>query len=76
LEEMEMVRKKEKDEADKKENEPYFKTFFKTFKFLYRIKNLDEEEEDTDENYNVSVYQILPYPPNTKDVKDSFIQRT
>jgi hypothetical protein len=73
---MEMVRKKEKDEADKTENEPYFKMFFKTYKFLYRIKNLDEEEEDTDENYNVCVYQILPYPPNTKDVKDSFIQRT
>jgi hypothetical protein len=73
---MEMVRKKEKDEADKTENEPYFKTLFKTLQFLYGQKNLAEEEEDTDENYNVCVYQILPYPPNTKDVKDSFIQRT
>ena len=73
---MEMVRKKEKDEADKTENEPYFKTLFKTLQFLSGQKNLDEEEEDTDENYNVCVYQILPYPPNTKDIKDSFIQRT
>ncbi|MCX6671630.1 MAG: hypothetical protein NTX92_06900 [Euryarchaeota archaeon] len=41
---------------------------------------LEEEEEDTEEyseeDYNICVYQMLPYPPHTKDVKDSFIQRT
>lgn len=33
-------------------------------------------EDELESLYNVAVYQVLPYPPNTKDVKDSFVQRT
>jgi hypothetical protein len=47
---------------------------------LFTPKSLLDEEEDTEEyseqDYNVCVYQILPYPPNTKEPKDFFIQRT
>ncbi len=48
--------------------------------FTSNVLMQKEEEEDTEEyseeDYNVCVYQILPYPPNTKDHKEFFIQRT
>jgi len=71
-----MVCKKEKDEADKTECYPHLERMFKMMQFLSRTNLIDEDEEYTEEDYNVSVYQVLPYPPNTKDVKDFFIQRT
>ncbi len=40
------------------------------------IIKIVEEEEEEQACYNVAVYTILPYPPNTKDPKDFFIQRT
>jgi hypothetical protein len=65
--------------VDEKEAEAFFKRLSKTMK-LFTPKFLLGEEEDaeeySEEDYNVGLYQILPYPPNTKDVKDSFIQRT
>jgi hypothetical protein len=47
--------------------------------FLKRLKGKkseEEEEEQLEEYYNVCVYRMLPYPPNTKEVKDFFVQRT
>lgn len=41
---------------------------------LWKKKKMDEDEIES--YYNVSVYRVLPYPPNTKDVKDFFAQRT
>ena len=38
-------------------------------------KKSKEEEEEIQEYYNVSVYRVLPYPLNTKDEKDFFIQK-
>ncbi len=66
----------EKDGVGKTENEPFYKSLFKTMKLLYGKSLFDEDEEEEEEDYNVSVYQVLPYPPNTKDPKDFFIQRT
>ncbi len=40
------------------------------------ITKIIEKEEEEEACYNVAVYAILPYPPNTKDPKDFFIQRT
>jgi hypothetical protein len=63
-----------------KEGKEYFMIFkmmehnVNLLKLMKRIKITDQEEE-VEEYYNVSVYQMLPYPPNTKDVKDFFVQR-
>jgi hypothetical protein len=67
------------DEEDEKEEKRYFR-IFKTMEHCgdairLRKKKMKDEEEDIEEQYNVSVYQVLPYPPNTKDVKDFFVQR-
>jgi len=67
------------EKADEKEVEAFLKRLSKTMKLLTPKLLLGDEEdaeEYSEEDYNVCVYQILPYPPNTKDVKDSFIQRT
>jgi hypothetical protein len=32
-------------------------------------------EKQSQQDYNVAVYRILPYPPFTKDMKDFFIQK-
>jgi hypothetical protein len=65
--------------ADEREVEAFFNRLKKMMK-SFTPKLLFEESEDTEEysqeDYNVCVYQILPYPPNTKDPKDSFIQKT
>jgi hypothetical protein len=63
----------------KTEDKPFWTTLLHApllclSKSIFDIFN--ESEEDAAEDYNVSVYKILPYPPNTKNVKDSFIQRT
>jgi hypothetical protein len=67
------------EKVDERETEEFFKRLSKTMK-LFRPKLFLDEEEDTEEyseeNYNICVYQILPYPPNTKDPKDFFIQKT
>jgi hypothetical protein len=47
-----------------------------SLKLLKRKKSKEEEEEQLEEYYNVCVYRILPYPPNTKQTKDFFVQRT
>jgi len=56
----------------------FLKQLQKTMKLLRPTLLLEEEEDEeySEEDYNICVYQILPYPPNTKDPKDSFIQRT
>jgi hypothetical protein len=41
-----------------------------------RKKKKRSDEEDIGSYYNVGVYRVLPYPPNTKDAKDFFVQRT
>ena len=70
---------KEKEETDKTEDKLFWTNLFhlpilRFSKSIFDIFN--DSEEDTTEDYNVAVYKILPYPPNTKDVTDSFIQRT
>jgi len=42
---------------------------------LVKRKKRKDQEEEIQEYYNVSVYRVLPYPPNTKDEKDFFVQR-
>ena len=58
--------------------------YFMIFKAMERLDDLftramrkkkKDQEEEIQEYYNVSVYRMLPYPPNTKDVKDFFVQR-
>jgi hypothetical protein len=68
------------EKADEREVEAFYKRLMKMMKSFTPKLFLEEEEEDTEEyseeDYNICVYQVLPYPPNTKDVRDSFIQRT
>ncbi len=76
---MGIVVNKEKKEEDKTENKPFWTTLFDTPRLRLRksiFDFLNESEEDTAESYNVAVYKVLPYPPNTKHVKDFFIERT
>jgi len=44
------------------------------YRWKKKKKKIDEEELEA--YYNVAVYQVLPYPPKTKDVNDSYVQRT
>ncbi len=68
----------EKLKRDEKEVKDFLNRLQSTMKLLYPRMLLDDDEdkEYNEEDYNVSIYQILPYPPNTKDPRDSFIQRT
>lgn len=54
--------------------------FFKKMRRKRTLSSLfglfEDVEEEDEESYNVSVYKVLPYPPNTKDVNESFVQRT
>jgi|GEM_PF-4822241 len=54
--------------------------FFKKMRRKLTLSSLfgpvEDVEEEDEESYNVSVYKVLPYPPNTKDVNESFVQRT
>lgn len=50
------------------------KLFSKLIKYGKKKKRAEEEELAS--VYNVSVYRVLPYPPGTKDVKDSYVQRS
>lgn len=65
---------------EKKECKDYF-MIFKIMEHhadliqLMKRKKIIDQEEEMEEYYNVSVYRVLPYPPNTKDVKDFFVQR-
>ena len=65
---------------EEKEGREYFMIFKAMERFddllswVMRKKRKDQEEE-IQEYYKVSVYRMLPYPPNTKDVKDFFVQR-
>jgi len=65
---------------EEKEGREYFMIFKAMERFddqlswVMRKKRKDQEEE-IQEYYNVSVYRVLPYPPNTKDVKDFFVQK-
>ncbi len=65
---------------EEKGREDYFRIFkimehYKDLFGLIKRKKSKEEEEEIQEYYNVSVYRVLPYPPNTKDEKDFFIQK-
>jgi hypothetical protein len=53
----------------------FLKLFGKQITWRRKKKSIDEEEE-IGSYYNVCVYRVLPYPPNTKDTKDFFVQRT
>ncbi|PNX48787.1 MAG: hypothetical protein BV459_01580 [Thermoplasmata archaeon M11B2D] len=54
--------------------------FFKKMRRKRTLSSLfglfEDVEDEDEESYNVSVYKVLPYPPNTKDVNESFVQRT
>jgi hypothetical protein len=52
----------------------FMKLFCKEIKWRKKKKSIDQEEE-MGYYYNVSVYRVLPYPPNSKDVQDFFVQR-
>ncbi len=71
---MEMVRIKEKDEMDKQARERLENGTLKSLRSWYKI--LIEELEQIEEYYNITIYQVHSYPPNTKEAKDFFIQRT
>jgi hypothetical protein len=63
-----------------KKGEEYFRVFkmMEHFDGLIKImmrKKITDEEEEIEEQYNVGVYRELPYPPNTKDKKDFFVQK-
>lgn len=68
LEEMDSWFVRERREAGKK----WLREMFGN---ILDINTYGNEDDETEENYNVSVHRMLPYPPNTKDVKDFFIQR-
>ncbi|MBN1860005.1 MAG: hypothetical protein JW840_00935 [Candidatus Thermoplasmatota archaeon] len=54
---------------------PYFvRLFSEESKWRKKKKKSDADVEES--YYNISVYKILPYPPNTKDPKEFFIQKT
>jgi len=66
---------------EEREQNGYFRIFqlmeqFDAILKLLKGKKSEEEEEELVEYYNVGVYRILPYPPNTKETKDFFIQKT
>ena len=42
----------------------------------YKKKKRIEDEEEIGSYYNVCIYRVMPYPPGTKDVNDSYVQRT
>ncbi len=70
--------KKKKDEEKKTDASlDKLRLLMKLFTSNVLMQKDDEEtEEYSEEDYNVCVYQILPYPPHTKDHKEFFIQRT
>jgi len=35
------------------------------------VKRIRDREEQIKQHYNVYVYRVMPYPPNTKDKKDT-----
>jgi hypothetical protein len=41
----------------------------------YYKKLIEDLETEEQENYNICLYQIAPYPPNTKELKDFYLQR-
>jgi hypothetical protein len=54
-------------------DENAFPQLWERLKLRRRKKKKAENEEEVAEQYNVSVYQVLPYPPHTRNVKDFFI---
>jgi hypothetical protein len=67
--------------SDEEKEWKYFSSILKIMELfddetgLLKRKKKKDQEEEIQEYYNVTVYRILPYPPNTKDVKDFFVQR-
>jgi hypothetical protein len=70
--------------SENSDQEKEEKEYFRIFKAMERLgdplnfwkrKKSKDQEEEIQEYYNVSVYRILPYPPNTKDEKDFFVQK-
>jgi hypothetical protein len=72
--------KKNKKKAEEKRIEAALDKLHLMLKLFTSNVLMENDQEDTEEysetDYNVCVYQILPYPPNTKDPKEFFIQRT
>ena len=50
--------------------------FIEMFIKKRKKKKKGENDEEIGYYYNVGIYQILPYPPGTKDVRSSFVHRT
>ncbi len=65
----------EKKELEKQAAERLNKGTLLFLRSTYK-KIIDDLEAEEKEQYNVCMYQVRPYPPNTKDPKDFFIQRT
>jgi hypothetical protein len=74
LEERDDMNKKEEERGDTAEPKKQHPTGY--WKTLLSLAWLEEEEEEMKQYYNVAVYKVLPYPPQTKDVKDFFMQKT
>lgn len=72
---MGIAEKKEKKELDKQAAERLNNGTLFYLRSVYK-KILEDLEGEEKENYNVGMYQVGPYPPNTKNLKDFFIQRT
>lgn len=77
---MEKETKKNKKKAEEKRIETTLDKLHLMMKLYTSNVLMENDQEDTEGysevDYNVCVYHILPYPPNTKDPKDFFIQRT
>lgn len=66
-----------KRKGEQENHEEFCKKVQRTLQMISgMITKIIEEEEEEEACYNIGVYTILPYPPNTKDPKDFFIQRT
>jgi len=72
------------EQSENSDEEKEGKEYFLIFKAMERLDDLlsrmmkkkrNDQEEEIQEYYNVSVYRVLPYPPNTKDEKDFFVQK-
>lgn len=79
---MGLVREKEGKEVEEiktietEEIGDFFKKMKRKLNLSSFINPFEEEEDELGEAYNVYVYKVLPYPPNTKEVNDFFVQKT
>ena len=63
---------------DEPEEDSLLLKYLRVFDYQIKLrkkKKSNEQKDEIESYYNVSIYRVLPYPPNSKDVKDSFIHK-